>query len=83
MKNEVKNKVIGKTLEIVSDSSGQMSSTRIAIMVFTLCMAYEWISAVTLGEAPWNPNIQTVSFYFSLLGIKQVQQYTEAKAKKK
>lgn len=65
-----------KLLDIIRDDNGVMSSTRVITLIFTFCIAIDWINAV-FTKGAWSPDWQVITFYLSIMGFKLGQKPIE------
>ena len=65
-----------RLLEILSETNGRLSSTRVFMLMVALTAIIDWQKAIwTIGV--WNPNPEVLLFILGVLGLKVYQKRVE------
>jgi len=66
-------------LSILQDGNGQLSTTRVVLLLITLCVVTEWQHAIWSGITGWTPDGWKLSLLGGMSGMKLIQKPFEKK----
>ena len=71
-------KILVKLLEFLQEKNGQLSSSRLFMLLVALGGMIDWMHAVfTTSDGIWRPEYQTILLILGVLGFKIAQKAKE------
>ena len=66
-------------MSIFQDENGQLSMTRMVLLLIVLCIVTEWQRAIWSGAHSWTPDMWKLSLLGGMSGMKLIQKPFEKK----
>lgn len=68
-----------RILQFVQDDAGQLSATRLAMLITVVAYAIEWMHWTFTQTSPWKPSIEETGTLLAVMGVKALQKFQEVK----
>ena len=66
-----------KIIEFLQDSSGKLSSARLAMFLIVLTFTSDYVAHIIRADGAFDPSLSIIGLVTAIIGIKVIQQKNE------